>query len=102
MNVFWPDCIIFWTINIKNIAMKEIKDFISYQRNHVLTWCLLTMSCNEEGKQTLGSHTCSWTKVSTYLWMYENSFAFATMRNKRKNDVDGQGGLNKRKKSEKR
>ena len=62
----------------------------------------LVKSCIEEGKQTLGSHTCSWTKVSTYLWMYENSFAFATMRNKRKNDVDGQGGLNKRKKSEKR
>jgi hypothetical protein len=37
MNVFWPDCIIFWTINIKNIAMRAIKDFISYQRNYVLT-----------------------------------------------------------------
>jgi hypothetical protein len=34
--------------------------------------------------------------------MYENSFAFATMRNKGKNDGDGGGGLNKRIKSEKR
>ena len=62
----------------------------------------LVKSCIEEGKQNLGSHTCSWTKVSTYLWMYENSFAFATVINKGKNDDDGGGGLNKRKKSEKR
>ena len=59
-------------------------------------------SCIEEGKQTFGSHTCSWTKVSIYLWTYENSFAFATMRNKGKNDGDGGGGLNKRKKRENR
>ena len=63
MNVFWPDCIIFWTINIKNIAMRAIKDFISYQRNHVLTLMFTYNSFKKKDGNLQFNYTCKYNEI---------------------------------------